>query len=246
MPVQQNSDYSVMSMAEAASVINHFTPEMIDDVINKAIASTSITYSEGRPNIPQTIEMTYRGKAAELPEFAQDLNDQRTNLLVTIIDKLCNVFGLQFVSRDMEDPYTYSSTLYDFLVARFDKYLVEFLTEYIIREAQSLRDAITRSSTTVSPNKYANLVFSSKPELAAVYANLDWCLKNMLEFDISFNDIIQLSFGPSTVYSKLITDSVVDTGDFFKRVYVPFMMNNMAEVITNVKFSLQRAGSYKM
>lgn len=244
MPIQQNSDYSVMSMAEAASIINHFTPEMIDDVITKAIASVSVTYSPGLPNIPQSIELTYQQAITQMPEYSGDLISQKTNLHMFIITKLCNTFALQFNNAIADDPVMFATLLYDFLVARFDKYLVEFIAQYIIREADSFYDMIKLNGNLAQPNKYAAMLFTKNQKLANVYMNLDYCLKNMEQFDIDIKDIIYTSFGSPKIYPDLLAQNIVDVGDFYKRVYVPFIANNTAEVITNVKFKMQNAGSY--
>ena len=245
MALQQNTDYEVVSFAEVASIINHFTPEMIDDIIVKAIANMEINYSQALPNIPQALEANYRQQMATYPEFAMDLNNAKTGVYITIIEKLCNSFGLGYIGDENTDIYSAAYWLYDFLISKFDKYLIEYMSSYVIREADTFYQILVQKEDKKETSSYTRRVFKGDNlAIGLIHANLEYVIDNMLHFDIDLRDIITTSFGPQGKhFADFLLSIIEDRGDFFRRIYVPFILANKAVILTNIKFSLQsRAG----
>lgn len=241
MALQQNTDYEVVSFAEVASIINHFTPEMIDDIITKAIANTEINYSQALPNIPQALESNYKQQITKYPEFSSDLNNSKNGLYQTIIFKLCNSFGLGYTGSDDTDLYTVAYWLYDFLISKFDKYLIEYMYTYIIREQEMFYQILISKEDRKDTSPYTRRVFKGDNlTIGLIHANLEYVVDNMLQFDITLQDIVTTSFGMQGKYiADFLLSVIEDRGDFFRRIYVPFVLNNKAVILTNIKFSLQ-------
>lgn len=241
MALQQNTDYEVVSFAEVASIINHFTPEMIDDIITKAIANMEINYSQALPNIPQAIEANYRQRITMYPDFSADLINAKNGLYQTIIMKLCSSFGLGYIASEDTDLYSAAYWLYDFLISKFDKYLIEYVSTYIIRESDMFYQMLVAKEDRKDTSSYTRKVFKGDNlAIGLIHANLEYVVDNMLAFDIALQDIVTTSFGPQgKQFADFILSIIEDRGDFFKRIYVPFIINNKAVILTNIKFSLQ-------
>lgn len=241
MALHQNTDYEVASFAEVASIINHFTPEMIEDIIDKAIANNEINYSQSLPNIPQAIEATYKQQMERLPQFSADMIAQKTSLYYSIIEKLTRCFGLQYTGGETTDVYSAVYWLYDFLISKFDKYMIEYLSNYIMRESDMFYQMLVTKEDRKDTSSYTRRVFKGDNlAIGVIHANLEWCLDNMLQFDIELNDIITTSFGPQyKPFADFLNSIIGDRGDFFRRIYVPFILANKAVVLTNIKFTLQ-------
>ena len=91
--INSNSDYSVVSNAEAASIINRFTPEMIEDVINNAIQNKYRNYTNQLVNIVAAIDQNNKIAMASLPDFANEIKQTGDNLYASIINKICSTYN---------------------------------------------------------------------------------------------------------------------------------------------------------
>lgn len=239
--LQQNTDYEVSSFAEVSSIIHHFTPEMVNDVLVKAIETREVNFIGSKPNIPEALEANYRKQLEEYPQMSQEINSAKTEIYEYVISLLCNSFQLNFIGDESIDRYSAAFWLYDFLVSKFDKYLIEFLSSYIIRESDTFYQMLVTKEDRKDTTAYTRRVFKGDAlAIGMIHANLEWVVDNMLAFDCDLPDIITTSFGPQWVsVSNFLNTIVVDSGDFFKRIYVPFILQNKALILTSIKFALQ-------
>ena len=66
MAIPQNSDYDVVSFSEVASIINHFSPEMIEDIVTRGLESRQV-FTGGNPyNLPMALEANYNSIKMQL------------------------------------------------------------------------------------------------------------------------------------------------------------------------------------
>ena len=73
MILPQNSDYTIMSNNEAASIICRFTPEMIQDIVEEALQNKFRSYSMTLANIVESIETNYKMAQAGILNIVQRL-----------------------------------------------------------------------------------------------------------------------------------------------------------------------------
>lgn len=239
--LQQNTDYEVASFAEVSSVINHFTPEMINDVVIRAIQNREVTFTSAKPNIPQALEANYNTQLQNYPQISAELNSAKTELYESIILLICQTFQLQFIGDESVDRYSAAFWIYDFFISKFDKYLIDFLSSYIIREADTFYQMLINKEDRKDTSAYTRRVFKGNAlTIGMIHANLEWVVDNMLEFDCDLPDIITTAFGPQWVnVSGFLNSIIVDSGDFYKRIYAPFILENKALILTSIKFNLQ-------
>ena len=244
MNLSQNSDFSIVSSNEVASIICRFTPEMIEDIVESNLQSKYRSYSPELANIVSSIEDNYKIAQTGLPEYESEIASQRYNIYLQIIQLICNAHQLQFVGENNEtvyqNIYAAAYNLYDFLVARFNMHLINFFMNYINREKNTIYEALELASKRKEASPYSKKIYkNSNSKLAIIHANLEYVIQNICSYDIDFESYTELACLPDRMRSRYILSLVVDTGDFFKRLCVPYITNNFGPLTTLIKFALQ-------
>lgn len=241
--IQSNSDYDIMSSAEVANIVSHFTPEMIEDTIQQAIINNKVfAYGQMKPNLVQGINAMYNN--TDIDGISSDIKLARESAFNIIIESLCKNFNMSLspVVDQSTDRFTLANIMYDFFIYKFDKYIIEFLSAYIVKEASTYAGILNSMSDMKENSTYAKKMFKDQyADLGVVYTNTSWVLTQVLVADIAFTDMVYMAFGPQyKVFADMLCSNVVDCGDFFKMICVPIIRDNWAFVITNIKLSLQQ------
>lgn len=247
MSVQQNSDYEVVSFAEVSSIITHFTPGMIEDVIDRAISDKELSFVYSKPNIPEAIESTFVQALQKYPQFSQDINSARTQTYESVIAKLCSVFELTYIGDESTDRYTSALIMYDFFVSCFDKYIVEFIYNAINTDRETYYEYIMQSENRVETSPYIKKMFKKDNKISTIVSNIPMILSNIITLDTSIYDIIQSGYGPlGKNYSLFLSNIIEDRGDFYVRMCVPFIRYNNASISTSLSFRFQSLSDVDM
>lgn len=241
MSIQQNSDYEVISFSEISSIINHFTPEMVGDIVDKAIASKTISYTPTVVNIATAFKAEYQRCKDQYPQYTAELNAEELGVFYTIIEKMCKAYNLIYTGNEGTDIISAAEWMYDFFICKFDSYIVEFISSYILAEKESFTAMLSGKEDKKEPSSYSKKMFKGQnSDLSLIHANLLYVVDQMCVFDFSIHDIVTRSYGPSAIRISAFINSVVsDSGEFYSRICVPFIIENKAQIITNVKFILQ-------
>ena len=239
MNLAQNSDYNIVSSNEVASIICRFTPEMISDVVESSLESKYRSYSPELANIVMSIEENYRMAQTGLPEFSSEIVSQRYNIYLQIIQQVCSTHNLQFIGMNNEaiyqDIYTAAYTIYEFLISRYNLYLINFFTNYINREKNTIYESLELAAKRKEASPYSKKIYkNSNQKLAIIHANLEYVIQSICSYDIDFEQYTELRNK-----ARYISSLVIDTGDFFKRLCVPYIQNNFGPLTTQIKFALQ-------
>ena len=240
MNIPQNSDFMIVSNNEAASIICRFTPEMIEDIVQEQLQNKFRSYSVILSNIVESIETNYKMAMAGIPEYNSEIMAQRYNIYRQIIEMVTKAHILQFIERENDDIYSAANIVYDFLVSKFNIYIVQFFVNYINREKSTLYDALELAPKKKEVSVYSKKLYkNNSSKLAVIHANLEFVLSNICNFDIDFDTFVEIACIPDRQRGKYLQSILVDTGDFFKLVVVPYFNTNYAELVTQTKFALQ-------
>ena len=111
---------------------------------------------------------------------------------------------------------------------------------YINREKNTIYEALELASKRKEASPYSKKIYkNSNSKLAIIHANLEYVIQNICSYDIDFESYTELACLPDRMRSRYILSLVVDTGDFFKRLCVPYITNNFGPLTTQIKFALQ-------
>lgn len=238
--INSNSDYSVVSNAEAASIINRFTPEMVEDIIDNALANKFRNYTNQLVNIIAAIDQNQKIAINALPDKTNEIKESTDELYLHIIHKICAAHNLTFTGNDSTNLYSTAYILYDFFISQFNLYLYNFFSTYINREKNTLYEALELVGRKKETPSYSKKIYKNdSPKLAVIHANIEYVLDNICGYDIDLNTFVELACIPDRVKANFIVNSVADNGDFYKYFIVPYFRQNYALITSSIRFELQ-------
>lgn len=245
--INSNSEYSVVSNAEAASIINRFSPEMIEDIIDNALANKFRNYTNQLINIVAAIDQNQKLAMGALPDHANEIRQSVDELYMEIINKICAAHNLSFIGDDSTDLYSTAYILYDFFISQYNSYMYNFFSTYINREKNTLYESLELSGRKKETPSYSKKIYKNdSPKLAIIHANLEYVIDAICSYDIDFNTFVDLACIPDRVKGNFIMRSVVDNGDFFKNFVVSYYRQNYALITSSIRFELQGLASAEL
>lgn len=240
--VNNFSTYNIHQENEALKILSHLNDESIYDIVIQNIQQR-FDFSIILPsqNLPMLIEQQFKQTMDTHPHEAEILeirkNEIYTNIL-NIIQQYCNV---TIVIPEDASLYSYTYYIYDFLVSGFKHHLVEFFTNYIIKEKNTIYTEFNLANYKKDKNstlKYGKVIYSN-PKLAVINAMLDMVVRNICAFDISLQDILNCSCVDANV-ATCILQSVLPNNDYYKDIYVTMINNDYISqsIISNIRFAI--------
>ena len=140
MNIPYNSDYTIVSNNEAASIICKFTPTMIEDIVREALdhkfRNDSLTYY----NLIQSMETDYRMNMSGIPEYSKDIIHDRNENYLNIINMICEAHSLQYIYDESHDMYSTAFIIYDLLISNFNIHLINFFINYIYKNKDIINE----------------------------------------------------------------------------------------------------------
>lgn len=240
MNFPQNSDYTVVSNNEAASIICRFTPTMIEDIIREALNTKFTDYSYNCYNLVDTLETNYQMAVNGMGEYSSDIMRDRHDNYIRIINMVCNAHNLQYVYDDNHDVYTVATSLYSLLISEYNLFLINFFTNYINKNKDMIYESLKLEDKRKELSAYSKKIFkgNGNDKLAIIHMNLEYVLNTVLSYDIDFQQYLYYALFPNTQRSEFLQSLVFDTGDFMKRIIVPHYQNN-PWIITHIRLAFQ-------
>lgn len=242
-----NSDFAILTDSEISSVLSYFSEDMAFDVIDAALRNTYRPYAPALANIVEAYEQNFKLSMENYQGISSELKLKRDELYNSIIIKVLNHYGLQYIEQPNVDTYTVAYYLYRFLVSEFSANVLHFFLIYIDKEKTGIANIIDADE--LRKNKDSAGLYSKKAfngvsgpgaaKLQLIHANLDLALDAMGGFDISIYDIINTLYSYDRNVATLLTNSIVDTGDFFKAFYMNYINLYKPECVTKIRLGLQ-------
>lgn len=242
-----NTEYSVVTNAEIADVIAHFSSEMIMDIVDKNLLNR-LSFTIQKANLVYGLEEDFKQCFQLYPAYYEEFSKKRFTLYSDIIQKICNFYDIScLTTSNVNDLHSRAFYLYDIFVSSFSQYVVRFFANYIIREKNALYDFMEAELT--SKGKDYNTIYSKKVynnsvnhKLVALHANLDFVVDNICAFDINIESFISNAlYGQPQIIKYLTLVLSENNGDLFSQHIVPFVQNKeyKATILTYLRFALQ-------
>lgn len=242
--IANSSAYNVTTENEIAIILSHFNTEYIFDVIKDNIAQKFNTYQMNMPNVVVSFEQYFKQLQMIYDNPTDRLNIENTRIETykEILYILSNEFNLEIDYENIQDYYSITYYLYDLLVSGFNNHVVNFFTNYIIKEKNGIYDLLNLGE--LKKNKDTSTIYNKKiyknAKVAIINANLEYVIDSMSAFDITFNMILNTIYQDKNMV-RMIESVVAPRVDFFKGAYIGILRSNIRPILlTNIRLEIQR------
>lgn len=241
--IADNSTYDILAENQISIILSHFNRDYIFDIIENNIEGR-FDFMQAKPNVIASYETYFKQLVMQYTADldVQQIEQTREDTYREIIELLSNKFNISIDLTNIQDYYSVAYYLYSFLISDFRNNLVNFFTNYIIKEKNAIYEALNLSEykkskdTTTLYNKkvYKNI------KLAIINANLEIVLKNICAFDISFDTLLNCIYQDKNMV-KYIQSIITPNVDFFKEQYVSCIFSNLNPMITTaIRMNIQK------
>lgn len=239
-----NSEYSIVSDREIASVIGNFSSGMVMNTLHNILNDPDRLRYFSIGNLVNAYETDYKVTVAQHPDLAQDLAKARIDTYEAIINKLCDHFHLSVNLNGNMDLYSVASNMYQFLVAEFPQNVVNFYYNLMLREKNNLYhsyDLEALKKAKDSSTIYSRKVYKTTDnKLWMIHTNLDTIITDMYAQDISLEQVLELCYANNKVLAKFLSSFLLENHNFYQSFIIPFMNGvNRASTITHIRLQLQ-------
>lgn len=243
MPIDlyRNSNvYNMIAEGEIAQILSKFSTEYIMDVIDSNIRNRfSYNPALSNPNIINSYEMNFKGMLSSFPNDADNIMSIRQDTYLTIINKICSSFNLQYIG-DQPDCYTLAYNLYDLFVSGYSRNIINFFARYIYIHGNEIYHNMgldkykkSKDSTT---NYMRKILDDSRNIEAAVYiARIKDVIYYISGFDIDFYTFLSFNY-PKEVCDFLYSN-IAPMGNIFKDEFCNVL--NSPSILTEIRIAIQ-------
>ena len=133
--------------------------------------------------------------------------------------------------------------MYDFFVAKFNKYLILFYDRYLEAEKDHIYTSfyledIGGKNKDIS-SIYADMVFSNDASMSLIVANLQYVLSHLKEMPVSDEYIYYTIYNDNNISNLLSQNLMSDKGIF--RIFNKILFNNYLypTIITHLRMQIQ-------
>lgn len=241
--ISNNVDFGIVSDSEIMSIIANFSDDMVMDIIRRNSDNKFRPYQHYVGNLISAIESTFKLNQEGYPQFNSEILDRRNEIYSNIISFLCSTHSLSLNIDENTDLYSLAFVLYDFTISRFTINMINFFTNYIINETNSLYEYLNfreLKKNKDNSSSYSKKLFKGNNKLATIHANLEIVIDCICSFDIDMNTLINVSTMDKNIAS-FITSNVGEVSNLFRVLFVPYVKDPRyrAIIITLIRMRLQ-------
>ena len=248
------TDFAILSDNDIATVLNQFSDttvlEILHNILNSDIINQSLVLGGGfvLGNMVKSYETNYRIAIEDYPQCAKELQDNRQDVINAIINTICEHYNLS-ISDTNSYTYELAVFMYEMFISNFALNIIAFFSIYILREQDNLYKMfeIAEMKKKDGSNSYSKQIYgSNSSKLAAIHANLDFVLDNMLGMDITLENFINVIYSDQPLIANMLNNSVNDNGNFYKDYVAKFINRYKTETITNIRLNIQSSATAGM
>lgn len=238
---------SVDTDAGLATILSRFDSQYIVDVVSDSLKMRFRPFNLPMPNMVQIIERNFQIVYEMSPDYKEKIDQCKIDTYREFINIICNFYNLTYseeiASMDMASLHSFSYMLYDVFVSRFTEHMIEFFSNYIVKNVDEIIAMLDSNPNTIRIKD--NTMYQSKQftdsKWILIHQNVNNILYNMTAYDITLEDMVKY-FIPDPNLADWFLNLVVDNGNIYKNHYCIYIANEStaASVFTEVKFALQR------
>lgn len=247
--VSNNTEYGILSDNEISSIIGNFSTDMIYDIVETRYNNRFRPYQLYVGNLVNAIDQNFKFQLSAIPMHAEELTQSHNMILRTIMEKVCSLNNLS-ISLDRNNPenvdlYSLVYFLYDFFISRYTLNIINFFSNFIIKEQNAIVESINIAESKKSSNKdlgsnYSRKMFKNNTNLALIHANLEKVIANICGMDIDMETFIYASTFDSNI-TKLLCSYTKEVISVFQSQFVPCVKDPICGpvILTMIRLRLQ-------
>jgi len=197
--------FTMVAEGEIAKLLSQFSDSYVIDVIDRNLANRfSYNPVSANPNIVSSFEMNFKDMMNRYPTDQENCMNVRHETYLTIINKICNAFNMQYVGNE-PDLFSIAYNLYDLFVSGYSRNIIKFFSTYIYANRNILyanmgleRYKKSKDSSSSSVKRIYN-----DPVTAIVITRIKDVIYYISGFDINLYQFL------SSVYSIPVADYII-------------------------------------
>lgn len=225
---QYGDVYTIRSDKNMDEILEHLSTGYVLDVMNTELErflESPFDMNREPPNIVLSFENEFKKFYNDYPTDAENISASRLETYYYILDAFKSTFGLSFsVSDNPGENAVLAAWTYDLLVVHLNKYVYEFLGQYIVNNMEDIvaaLDLVARGKGNIdtSMSKY----YKNSKAVYCIYYTYA-IIQYMASFDFSIHDIIDAAPMDSSI-KEMLNTNIYDDGTFFRRFFGARFMN---------------------
>ena len=238
--VYRNDDiYNMVAEGEIAEILSKFNTSYVMDVIDSTIKNRfAFNPTLNNPNIVNSYELNFKGMLNNFPDDADNIMSIRQETYLTIINKICNSFNMQYIG-DNPDCYVLAYNIYDLFISGYARNIINFFARYIYTYKNEIYNNMGLDRYKKSKDStinYMRKVFDNSSVIDVIIARIRDVIYYISGFDIDFNMFLT-SCGMDSHEVKVILSHVIPKSNIYKEKICDVM--NYPDLITEIKLSIQ-------
>ena len=219
---------------EIASILNNFDDDIITDIISESLQYRLRVFGLRMANYPEILCGSINNILTHSVGHDQEIIEKKEALLLTIINTIAEYYGFEIAEEiQPEQLYTVCYIIYQLFVSEFTDRMLNFYTQYIIDNMDSLIKYIKPEES--SKSVYAKKIYNNQ-ELGVIYDNISKVMDVIAGLDIALPELITYLSDKTT--SDFLCNYIGAVDDIFKKHFAIFITDptTKADVITAVRF----------
>lgn len=239
-----DSGYELTSEHQLSEILANFSSDYIYDVIGDHIDKRYEFAVIQKPNIVNAFKANFDNIRTNFPIDIENINAVEEDTYRNIIDIICNRCNVSFDRETDDNIYLAAATIYDFLVSGFNKHMVDFIINLIIKEQDSIYSTLGLEES--KRNKDSATIYNRKTmdntKLAVINANLLQVFQYIATLDINIIDLLEFCYQAPIInlISSNFNENINIYNDFMKTI----LSNErfLPEYITEIRLRIQGMG----
>lgn len=221
-----------------SAILSNFSEDYILSTITESLQYKFRPFNTRMPDFPTILMEKFALIRQNAPSYIEVVNEKETEVYNTIIDLLCSTYHLSVVDIGIpeEGLFTVCFYLYKILVSEFTERMINFFSDYIIQNCDSLLTYISDEKKTPKTS-YSRRIYTQQ-NYVLLYDNMEQILDIVAGLDIPFVQLMSYLSDDNT--ANLIGTFINDCGDIYKYFYASFILDpsTRTDMITSIKLAI--------
>ena len=237
--VYRNDDiYNMVAEGEIAEILSKFNTSYVMDVIDSTIKNRfAFNPTLNNPNIVNSYELNFKGMLSNFPDDADNIMSIRQETYLTIINKICNSFNMQYIG-DNPDCYVLAYNIYDLFISGYARNIINFFARYIYTYKNEIYNNMGLDRYKKSKDStinYMRKVFDNSSVIDVIIARIRDVIYYISGFDIDFYAF--LIFNYPRDMCDFIYSNIAPMGNIFKDEFCKVI--NVPAILTEIRIAIQ-------